>query len=86
MMPAWSSPTGQWSSRPVTEVWLDTDETGRFVTLTDSAGEKFDGGIQGHLPRAGRRSELLLRLSPVEVRALRRSSERLSLEMHQECS
>ncbi len=74
MMPAWSSPTGQWSSRTVTEVWLNTDETGKFVTFIDAIGEKFDGGIRGNLPTAGAESELLLRLPPVKTRALRRRS------------
>lgn len=76
MMPAWSSPTGQWFSRPVTEVWLDSDETGRFMTFTDAFGEKFDGGIRGNPPKAGAASELLLRLPPVKTRALRPRSQR----------
>lgn len=71
MMPAWSSPTGQWSSRTVTEVWLGNDETGKFVTFIDASGERFDGWVRGNPPTAGVESELLLRLPPVRTTALR---------------
>ena len=74
MMPAWSSPTGQWSSRTVAEVWLDTDATGRFVTFIDTSGERFDGWVRGNPPTAGAESELLLRLPPVKTGTLRRRS------------
>ena len=62
MMPAWASPTGQWSFRQITEVWLDSGEDGTFVTLTDIADERFGAGIRGEPPRAGPAGELLLRL------------------------
>lgn len=71
MMPAWSSPTGQWSSRQISEVWLDTDETGKFVKFKDATGEVFDGGIRGNPPKAGAASELLLRLPLGKARVLR---------------
>jgi hypothetical protein len=66
MMPAWSSATGQWSSRPITEVWVNTDETGNFVTLKDAAGEIVDVGTRGIWPKTSVTSELLLRLPPCE--------------------
>ena len=71
MMPAWASPTGQWSSRQITEVWLDSGDNGTFVTLTDNAGERFDAGIRGEAPRAGSAGELLLRLPSSKQRTLR---------------
>jgi len=72
MMPAWSTPTGQWSSRLVTEVWLDADESGKFVTFTDAAGERFGGRIRGNPPKAGAAPKLLLHLPPGKARAPRR--------------
>jgi hypothetical protein len=71
MIPAWCSPTGQWSSRQVSEVWLRTDASGKSVTLKDIAGEEFDGGIPGATVQAGAASELLLRLQPRKARQLR---------------
>eukprot|EP00952_Eustigmatos_sp_NYUAD-ZCMA_P009873 40703-Eustigmatos_ZCMA.PRE.1 len=71
-MPAWSSPTGQWYSRIVTEVWLDIDETGKVVTFIDASGERFDGLVRGGPPKAEAESELLLRLPPLKTRARRR--------------
>jgi hypothetical protein len=70
MMPAWASPTGQWSSRQITEVWLDINDNGTFVTLTDVAGEKFDAGIRGEVPAASDGGELLLRLPASKPRLL----------------
>jgi hypothetical protein len=70
MMPAWASPTGQWSSRQITEVWLDSGDDGTFVTLTDAAGERFDAGIRGEPPRAGPAGQLLLRLPSGKQRTL----------------
>lgn len=71
MMPGWATPTGTWSSRQITEVWLEADETGRFVTFKDAAGEEFDGRMRGIPPRSGAASELLLRLPPGRSRAQR---------------
>ncbi len=66
MMPGWASATGQWSSRKITEVWLDADGNGRFVTLMDDSGKTFDGGMCGEPPKNRASSELLLRLPPGE--------------------
>lgn len=71
MMPAWASPTGQWSSRQIAEVWLDTNDAGTFVTLTDVTGERFDAGIRGEPPQTGPAGELLLQLPPAKPRTLR---------------
>ncbi len=62
MIPAWASPTGQWSSRQINEVWLDVVETGKIVTLLDVAGKKLDAGMLIEPPKAGPSGELLLRL------------------------
>ena len=71
MMPAWASPTGQWSSRQITEVWRDVNDAGTFITLTDVAGEKFDAGVRGKAPVGGAGCELLLRLPASQPRVLR---------------
>lgn len=76
MTPGWASPTGQWSSRQILEVWLNADVTGRFVTLMDVSGEVFDGGMRGERPRAGASSELLLRLPPGKSRPRRAQSRK----------
>lgn len=65
MMPGWASSTGQWASRQIAEVWLDTDDTGRFVTLRDVSGQAFDAGMRDEPPMASASSELLLRLPTV---------------------
>jgi hypothetical protein len=64
MMPGWASPTGHWWSRQITEVWLDVDDNGRFVTLMDDSGEVFDAGMCSEPRKARGSSELLLRLMP----------------------
>jgi hypothetical protein len=71
MMPAWASSSGQWSSRQIAEVWLSTNDSGTFVTLTDVAGEKFDAGVRGEGPVVSPTAELLLRLPPTKGRTLR---------------
>lgn len=71
MMPAWASPTGQWSSRQITEVWLSSNDDGTFVTLSDVSGERFDAGIRGEPAPDVSEGELILRLSPAKPRALR---------------
>ncbi|MDR7269868.1 hypothetical protein J2X20_002526 [Pelomonas saccharophila] len=74
MMPAWASPTGQWSSRQITEVWLRTDDQGTSVTLTDCAGKQFDAGIRGAPPKAGCAGDLLLQLPSGNPRTRRKRS------------
>ncbi|WP_268167430.1 hypothetical protein [Roseateles hydrophilus] len=64
MMPGWASPTGQWSSRQVTEVWLEADDNGKFVTLMDDSGKVFDGAMRSEPSKSRGASELLLRLPP----------------------
>lgn len=63
MMPAWQSPTGQWWSREIREVWLYSSSSGKHVVLADTAGEKFDCGlIPEHVDAV--EMELLLRINP----------------------
>lgn len=45
MMPAWQSPTGQWWSREIREVWLHRSAGGQHLVLADTDGQKFDGGL-----------------------------------------
>jgi len=61
MMPAWQSPSGQWSSREVREVWLHRSVSGQHVALYDVSGETFDCGlIPEHVEPVQR--ELLLKV------------------------
>lgn len=62
IVPGWASPTGQWTSRQINEVWLDTSETGTSVTLLDIDGNVFDAGMFIERPKAGPHGVLLLRL------------------------
>ncbi|WP_444764479.1 hypothetical protein [Roseateles sp.] len=63
MMPAWQSPTGQWWSREIREVWAYSSTSGKHVVLADTAGEKFDCGlIPEHVGDV--EMELLLRVDP----------------------
>jgi hypothetical protein len=64
MIPAWASPTGQWSSRQICEVWLDTSEAGKVVTLLDAAGKTVDAGSFMEPAKDKPAGELLLRLRP----------------------
>lgn len=69
MMPAWCSPTGHWSSRQITEVWLRRDDSGQqCVALKDVAGEEFIGDFCGEPVPPDSAPELLLRLLPRKVR------------------
>lgn len=63
MIPAWASPTGQWCSREINEVWLRSDESGKVVTLRDVAGKTLDVGVPMQTPPPDRKAELLLRLN-----------------------
>ncbi|MBI3346927.1 MAG: hypothetical protein HY020_06915 [Burkholderiales bacterium] len=71
MVPGWASPSGQWSSRQITEVWLNSGDGGPFVTLIDVAGKKLDAGIRDDMESNGLAGELLLRLSPKKRRTQR---------------
>ncbi len=63
MMPAWQSPSGQWTSREIREVWRCRSAAGHSVLLADIAGEKFDCGlIPEHVGDI--EMELLLRVDP----------------------
>lgn len=63
MMPAWQSPTGQWWSREIREVWIHSSPSGKHVVLADTEGAKFDCGlIPEHVGDVER--ELLLRIDP----------------------
>lgn len=45
MMPAWQSPTGQWWSREIREVWLHSSPFGKHIVLADTDGKEFDCGL-----------------------------------------
>lgn len=62
MIPAWASPTGQWSSQEINEVWLHSDESGKFVSLRDAAGQTLDVGVPMPGAPSHHGAELLLRL------------------------
>lgn len=63
MMPAWQSPTGQWWSREIREVWIYSSPGGKHVVLADTSGEKFDCGlIPEHVGDVN--MELVLRVDP----------------------
>ena len=63
MMPAWQSPTSQWWSREIREVWIYRSPGGAHVVLADTTGEKFDCGLMPeHVGDV--KMELLLRLDP----------------------
>lgn len=70
MLPAWQSPSGQWSSREIREVWLHVSAAGQHVVLCDFGGETFDSGlVPAHVEPV--KKELLLRLAPAKARKLR---------------
>ncbi len=63
MMPAWASPSGQWSSREVREVWLFSSPAGQSVLLCDAAGQEIDCGlVPEHVEPM--KKELVLRVAP----------------------
>ncbi|MBL8279762.1 MAG: hypothetical protein JNL93_24060 [Pelomonas sp.] len=67
MMPAWQSPTGQWGSREIREVWLCRSDSVEHVLLTDAAGERFNFGL---IPEPAGKAEtaLLLWVAPTAPR------------------
>lgn len=70
MMPAWRSPSGQWTSREIREVWRCRSAAGQSVMLADTAGEQFDCGmVPDH--EAPIEQELILRISPATPRQRR---------------
>jgi len=63
MMPAWQSPTGQWWSREIREVWLHHSPSGEHIVLADADGKEFDCGLTpDHVGEVEK--ELLLRVDP----------------------
>jgi hypothetical protein len=67
MMPAWQSPTGQWTSREVSEVWRCRSAAGHSIALVDMAGEEFDGGMVPDHEQPIER-DLILRIEPTKPR------------------
>lgn len=63
MLPGWATPTGQWASREVREVWLiRTEDTEEYVSLLDAAGEQFEGGLRSDRSTKVAERRLLLQL------------------------
>lgn len=62
MIPQQSCTAAQWTCRAISEVWLDCNDAGRFVTLLDAEGIKVDAGTLIEPPNGEGKSELLLRL------------------------
>lgn len=65
LMPAWQSPSGQWWSREIKEVWIYRSENGKHVVLVDRSGQKFDCGL---IPQdvGDVAMELIARVSPAD--------------------
>ncbi|PTT92573.1 hypothetical protein DBR42_01670 [Pelomonas sp. HMWF004] len=62
MLPPWHSPTGQWCSREVWEVWQCHSDAGHRITFVDKAGQPFDPGLGSESTVLAAR-ELVWRLS-----------------------
>jgi hypothetical protein len=62
MMPGWCSPTGQWSSRQVVEVWEARSRSGPEVILVDGDGVELKGRMRSGLRQARADRRLVLRL------------------------
>lgn len=73
MIPQPRCANGQWACQSVSEVWLDRNEAGSFVTLLDADGIKLDAGTLIEPPEGKGKGELLLRLD-AGPRALRPGS------------
>jgi len=72
MMPAWQSPTGQWWSRVIREVWTHSSPAGKHTVVVDAVGREFDCGlIPQHVGDVEK--ELVLR---VELKQHRREQNR----------
>jgi hypothetical protein len=64
MVPGWQSANGQWCAREVSEVWVTRSSLGEHIVLSDTTGQKFDGGLCTHPPSdEDAQSELLIRVS-----------------------
>lgn len=68
MRPGWTSPSGQWTSRGVSEVWLRQADGYEYVVLKDAGGEEFDAGVAVQKPVLPVSDNLLLRLAPRKAR------------------
>lgn len=65
MLPAWATPTKQWTAREVGEVWLTrTEAAEEYVSLTDPTGEEFGGVLCSNRTATVTEKRLLLRLEP----------------------
>lgn len=73
MMPAWQSPTGQWWSCEIREVWIHSSPSGKHIVMADTAGKEFDCGLTPeHVGDVEK--ELLLRVKSEQSR--RKSNRR----------
>lgn len=76
MVPAWAFPPGQWYSRPVAEVWVDSSHQGTYVRLLDSSDEAFHAELELETRGVELAGELLLRLpAPRARKPHRRTTE-----------
>ncbi|MCE4556260.1 hypothetical protein [Pelomonas cellulosilytica] len=72
MMPGWKSPTNQWTSREIREVWRCRSAGGNSVLLADTAGEKFDCSVVPDHEQPIEQ-ELILRVEPTAPRQRHRT-------------
>ena len=72
MMPACASPSGQWTLRQVSEVWMLSSVAGQSVLLMDVEGQAFDCGlVPDHVGPVSR--ELVLRAASAGRHARQRT-------------